>query len=120
MSAIIDVYKLTRDLIDEAKKEKNLELVNQLIDIKLALSELQDENSDLKKQNEELKQARIMEDELELQPQGYYIRKSEKEEKKDIKYCVSCWQNMRKLMPYTPSIGRAIQCSNCNHKIIQQ
>lgn len=28
MSTIMDVYQLTRDLIDDAKKVKNLELVN--------------------------------------------------------------------------------------------
>ena len=40
MGTIVDIYQLVRDLIDEAKKEKNLEMVNQLIEIKLALSEM--------------------------------------------------------------------------------
>ena len=41
MGTIMDVYQLVRDLIEEAKKEKNLEMVDQLIEIKLFLSEIQ-------------------------------------------------------------------------------
>ena len=50
-------------------------------------------------------------------PKGYYIRKSEKAEGRDIKYCAACWQNSKKLMPYVDSIGGAKQCSNCHNFI---
>lgn len=66
---------------------------------------------------EELEQSNIIEEDLELLPKGYYIRKSEKAEGKDIKYCAACWQNIKKLMPYIDSIGSTKQCSNC-HNII--
>ena len=49
---IMDLYSLVRDLIEEAKEQKNLSLVEKLIDIKLAISELQDENEALKKKLE--------------------------------------------------------------------
>lgn len=117
MGTIMDVYQLVRDLIEETKKEKNLEMVDQLIEIKLFLSEIQNENNDLKRRIAELEQASITEEDLELQPQGYYIKKSEKEEGKNIKYCAACWNNTKKLMPYVPSIGRAIQCNNCHYVI---
>lgn len=55
----MDIYQLVRDLIDEAKNQKNLELVDRLIEIKLALSEIEDENRDLKKRIEELEQSNI-------------------------------------------------------------
>ncbi len=51
MGTVMDIYQLVRDLIDEAKNQKNLELVDRLIEIKLALSEIEDENRDLKKRN---------------------------------------------------------------------
>lgn len=92
MGTVMDIYQLVRDLIDEAKNQKNLELVDRLIEIKLALSEIEDENRDLKKRIEELEQSNIIEEDLELLPKGYYIRKSEKAEGKDIKYCAACWQ----------------------------
>ena len=96
MGTVMDIYQLVRDLIDEAKKQKNLELVDKLIEIKLS---------------------NIIEEDLELLPKGYYIRKSEKAEGKDIKYCVACWQNIKKLMPYVNSVGSSKICCNC-HNII--
>ena len=48
MGTVMDIYQLVRDLIDEAKKQKNLELVDKLIEIKLSLSEIEDENRDLR------------------------------------------------------------------------
>ena len=117
MGTVMDIYQLVRDLIDEAKKQKNLELVDKLIEIKLSLSEIEDENRDLKKKIEELEQSNIIEEDLELLPKGYYIRKSEKAEGKYIKYCVACWQNIKKLMPYVNSVGSSKICCNC-HNII--
>ena len=73
MGTVMDIYRLVRDLIDEAKNQKNLELVDRLIEIKLALSEIEDENRDLKKRIEELEQSNIIEEDLELLPKGYYI-----------------------------------------------
>ena len=120
MGTVMDIYQLVRDLIDEAKNQKNLELVDRLIEIKLALSEIEDENRDLKKRIEELEQSNIIEEDLELLPKGYYIRKSEKAEGRDIKYCAACWQNSKKLMPYVDSIGGAKQCSNCHNSLIKK
>ena len=59
MGTVMDIYQLVRDLIEEAKNQKNLELVDRLIEIKLALSEIEDENRDLKKRIEELEQSNI-------------------------------------------------------------
>ena len=77
MGAIMDIYQLIRDLIDEARKERNLEMVDQLIEIKLALLQLQDENTELKRRITELEQKEKIEEDLELQSKGYYIRISE-------------------------------------------
>lgn len=118
MGAIMDIYQLIRDLIDEARKERNLEMVDQLIEIKLALLQLQDENTELKRRITELEQEEKIEEDLELQSKGYYIRISEKEKGIDVKYCVACWQNTKKLMVYSPlSVGRGAQCCNCHHAI---
>jgi len=117
MGAIMDISQLLRDLIGEAKKAKNLEMVDRLIEIKLALVEMQEENNNLKKQIAELEQSKVTEEDLELQPHGYYVKKSEMAAGKNIKYCAACWQNTKKLMPYTTSIGRGMQCNNCHNVI---
>ena len=85
----MDLYQLVRDLIDEAKKQKNLELVDKLIEIKLAISDIQDENKKLK-------------DELEQQQNvvrhsdGNYI--TLEDDQQQIKYCSTCWGNNHKLI----------------------
>ena len=71
----MDIYQLIRDLIEEAQKQKNLEMVDKLIDIKLSLSNLQDENRELHERIKELEESKITEADLELLPQGYYIKK---------------------------------------------
>ena len=47
MSMVMDVYELIRDLIEEAKEAQNANMVNQLIDIKLTLLDIQEENKKL-------------------------------------------------------------------------
>lgn len=79
---VMDLYSLVRDLIDEAKKQKNLELVDKLIDLKLAVSELQDENDSLKKQMEVI-------DQVERHKDGNYI--TLKDDSLKIRYCSTCW-----------------------------
>lgn len=118
MGTVVDIYQLVRDLIAEAKEVKNLEMVNQLIEIKLALSEMQEENNSLKKRIEELEQTKVTEEDLEIQPKGYFIKKSEREAGINVKYCAACWQNTKKLMPYTTSVGRGMQCNNCHNVIL--
>lgn len=85
----MDLYQLVRDLIDEAQKQKNLKLVDKLIEIKLAISDIQEENKELKS-------------ELELQQNvvrhsdGNYI--TLENDQKKIRYCSTCWGNDHKLI----------------------
>ncbi len=89
MSAVMDVYQLIRDLIEEAKKAQNLDMVSQLIDIKLELSNIQDENRTLKKELEQLQN-------VERHVDGNYI--TLKDEELHIQYCSTCWGNDRKFI----------------------
>ena len=89
MSAVLDIYQLIRDLIEEAKKAQNADMVSQLIDIKLALSDIQDENKKLKKQLEQQKQ-------IVRHSDGNYI--TLKDDELHIQYCSTCWGNERKLI----------------------
>ena len=117
MGAVMDIYQMVRDMIDEAKNQKNLELVEKLIDIKLALLEMEEEKRELEKKIEALEQSKITEDDLELKPKGYYIKRSEEKAGKHIRYCVACWQNINKLMPFVISVGNVQQCCNFHNVI---
>lgn len=89
MNMIMDLYQLVRDLIEEAREQKNIELVDKLIEIKLAISEIQDENHALKLQLEEQNQ-------IVRHGEGNYITLSDDPLK--IQYCSTCWGNDKKLI----------------------
>lgn len=104
---VMDLYSLVRDLIDEAKKQKNLELVDKLIDLKLAISEVQDENESLKKKLDIVNQVERHED-------GNYI--TLKNDSLKIKYCSTCWGEEQKLIQLGHSFDddeRYPKCAIC-------
>ncbi len=115
-------YDALKDAISIAQKTDNIDLYKKLLDLSKDALEQQNEvynltieNQHLKEQIEELSNAKLLEDDLELQPGGYLIRLSEKNKGRRIMYCAACWQNTKKLMPYMKSIGMSYQCSNCQN-----
>lgn len=89
MGEIMDIYKLIRDLIEEAKEHKNLKLVDDLIEIKLKVSELEEENRELRN-NANLKKSIVRHSD------GTYI--TLKDDPQHIRYCAICWGRENKLI----------------------
>lgn len=112
MSAVKDVYDLVRDLVDEAKRQKNLELQEKLMDIQSLIFDIREENEQLKSRVAELEKCSILESELELLDSGLYVKKTEKESGKNIRYCASCFQMHGKLIPVALG-NRILVCPNC-------
>lgn len=55
-----------------------------------------------------------IDNDLELEEGGYYIKKSEQQAGKNIRYCAACYQNTGKLFPITQgSMRRDFFCTNC-------
>lgn len=95
MNMIIDLYQLVRDLIEEAREQKNIGLVDKLIEIKLAISEIQEENRELKMQLEQQNQIVRHDD-------GNYITLTDDPLK--IRYCSTCWGIDKKLIQLMDNI----------------
>ncbi len=114
MGSVMDTYSLVKDLIKEAKEQKNLEIVEKLLDIQEFLFALREENETLKKRISELEESEIIADDLELTEKGVYIRRSEKESGKNIIYCPACYNDYKKLYPIVSTIGNTKQCSKCH------
>ncbi len=117
----MSVYDAFKDALDIAQKIDNVDLYRKLLDLSRDALDLQnevykltEENRKLKAELEDKRESDELETDLELQPEGFYIRKSEREAGKTIKYCAACWNNIRKLMPYTRT-GTLNQCSNCHN-----
>ena len=89
MGEIMDIYKLIRDLIEEAKNQKNLELVDALLEIKLKVNELEEENKELKEQIN-------LKEKIVRHSDGVYITLEDDPQK--IHYCAVCWGRNGKLI----------------------
>lgn len=116
-----DVYgmiKALRDLVQEyhdaAMSEKLAEIQNCFFDIREEMENIKEENRALKLENEQLKASNVLEEDLELTTHGYYIRKSEQAQDKNIHYCAACWQNYKKLMPIVRTEKSGRKCCNCH------
>ena len=120
-----EIYETIKELRDLAKKYRDEKMSEKVVIIQERLFDLREEMESLREENNELKRSiKIMQDvssiesDLELTDKGYYIRKTDRDQEKAIKYCAACWQNYGKLMPYVRTIGRTMQCCNC-HGVIQ-
>ena len=125
MGTLKDLYEIIKDLQSLANDYQNQEVAEKVIEIQKGffalreeLENIKDENSQLKERIKELENKSEHENDLELMPQGYYIKKSEKEQGKDIKYCAACWYKEKKLMPIVRSVGVMMKCCNC-HTVIR-
>ena len=125
MGTLKDIYEIIKELKALVNEYQNEEMSGKVIEIQEGFFDIREELENIKEENRTLKETiRQMEDnselekDLELQPHGYYIKKSEKAANKDIRYCAACWNNYKKLMPIVSTIGTAKQCCNC-HTVIR-
>lgn len=118
MSMVSEAYEILKDLKLLSDKYKDKEILNKVIELQNKFYELKEENECLKSKVAELENATELEKNLELLPSGVYIKKSEKEAGKDIRYCSACFRNYHKLYPIIHgSLRRNRFCSNCNTPI---
>lgn len=99
MGSIIDIYNLIRNLIDEAEKQHNIELVSALIDIKKQVSDIENENKELKNKLE-------INESVTHHNEGTYITLNGDE--LNIHYCAICWGRDHKLIQMKEN--RCLEC----------
>lgn len=90
-----DIKELLKDAKNLATGANDLQLKGKLLDIQDQVYELQEENRNLRLENEELKNAKILESDLEFHD-GYYTRKSD-----GRNFCAKCWDDNKKLISTT-------------------
>ncbi|MBQ3512538.1 MAG: hypothetical protein IJA32_01890 [Lachnospiraceae bacterium] len=118
MSIVEDIYNLLKELKGLSDKYKDEKMSGKLFEIQNKFYELKEENELLKTRIFELENVKELEQDLELLSNGLYIRKSEKEQGKNIYYCSSCFNNHKKLYPIvTGSLRTNHFCSNCKMSV---
>ncbi len=119
----MDAYEILKDLIKEAKRLKNLEMISLSMDVqekifefKEELESVKDENRELKKQLELIKNPSISEDDIKYYPAGFFTLNSKGNK---LPYCSACWKAKRIQIPLSRQFKSwDYKCSSCQSKII--
>ena len=104
MSAVMDIYSLIKDLMDEAEKNKNEQLVSKLIVIEKQVNELDKENQELKKALD-IQENRIWDD----NNMSFTLPENPK-----VHYCSVCYGHNGKLIPMWDLPKRGLACRVCD------
>ena len=114
MSVVGDINDLIKEVRGLAEKYHDRAVSEKLVELHGKFIDLQVENESLKKRINELEAVQDIKNDLEMDPKGWYVRISEREADKEIRYCAACFQNTGKLYPITQgSLHRDYFCTNC-------
>lgn len=123
MGTIKDVYDVLKDLMSEAKKLKNQEMItlamdlqSMFFDFKEEIETTKEENKLLKAEIEQLKMPIVDEDSIINTQNGFFTLKTD-----DVKmpYCSACWKLSKKLVPLTKGVKAwwHYTCPSCKSDI---
>ncbi len=108
MGTIKDVYEILKDLMKEAKRLKNQEMISLAMDLqsmffdfKEEIESVKDENKTLQEEIKKLKQPSIQEEDIKYTKNGFFTLNSEKN---DIPYCSACWKLEGKTVPLAKGV----------------
>lgn len=116
-----DVLKLYKDAKDLATGAHNIQLHDKLLQLQVAMYEMLDENRELRTENHELKNEKIISSEIERKDNAYYHNGKGP-------YCTTCYDSRKKLVYYTTSdvqdnmiskymVGSCAACGNSNVRL---
>lgn len=98
-----NISGIIKDILAIAKKIKNNEIVEKVIELQELLLDARENNDSLKQEIKELKeqiklleQSKIIEEELEFSDRGFFVKKGVI---KRVPYCSHCWYTKHKLIP---------------------
>lgn len=89
------IYEIIKDCINAAQKADNIPLVQSLIDAQKQLLDLINENDNLKRENRELKENKIMLDKIVRHSDAYITLKDDPH---NLIYCSCCFDKDKKLV----------------------
>ncbi len=114
MSVIGEAYEILKDLKSLSDKCRDKEIYDKVLELQSKFYEMKEENETLRGKISELENVTELEKDLEILPTGLFIRKSEKESGKNVKYCASCFRKFHQLYPIVRgSLASNYFCSNC-------
>lgn len=122
MGTFKDIYDVLKDLMSEAKRLKNQEMISlamdlqsMLFDFKEEIENIKEENNNLRREIEGLKKPSIDESDIKYTQNGLYTLFSENNENP---YCSACWKLERKVVPLAKGgVWWKFSCPHCKTEI---
>ena len=113
----MSTYSAIKDAIEIAKKLNQMELLEQLLDVKEQLSELREDNLTKGEQIKQLSEQLALKASIEFDKGVYWIRSDpQTPENGDTPICPRCYDSENKVIRLSivrHSKGPAVRCSNC-------
>lgn len=117
------ISTVVKEILSIAKKVKNNEIVEKVIDLQELLLDAREENDNLKQEIknlndkiESLEQSNVLEDNLIFSSRGFCIKKNIENR---IPYCSHCWHTNHKLIPLSQYRNWwEYKCGECNLNIV--
>ena len=114
LAALGSALGVLKSLTEIAKNVNSIELTQKIIelqrfilDMQTEMTELAEENRSLKQQMEEQQRLQVIAEDMEyVEDGGFYVKKSEKAQGKNIAYCPLCWKAAHADVPLNPQSGR--------------
>jgi len=121
MGNIKDIYDILKDLVSQARKIKNQEVLDLAMDLQERYFDFREENENLKDEVKALRaevarlmQADLDESSIEYTHHGFYTIKGEKPQ---IPYCSACWKLHKLQVPLSQQQQWRYNCSNCKIQV---
>jgi len=114
LAAVGSALGVLKSLTEIAKNANSIELTQKIIelqkfilDMQTGMTELTEENRTLKQRLEEQQRLQVLAEDMEyVEDGGFYVKKSERAQGRDIAYCPLCWKAApRTDVPLNPKSG---------------
>ena len=102
-------YDKFKDVLSIAQKADNIELYRQLLELSAQALDLQEENTRLHREIEELRNKANISQQIERHPETYITLKDDEQH---LLYCAHCWDSEEKLVQLECNDG-SFRCPHC-------
>lgn len=106
------LYEEIKDVAKEIKKQGNIEIYAQLIDLSSQALDMQNEIVSLNAEVSELKKSKDIDSKIERHSEPYITLKGDTEL---ILYCSRCWGHEEKLIQVKCYDSGSFKCTNCEN-----
>lgn len=107
------LYEGIKDVAKVVQQADNVELYRQLLELSSQALDMQNEIKRLTDENNELKKAKNLGDNIERHKETYITLKNENEQ---VLYCSRCWDHEQKLVQVKTYDNGKFQCTHCKNE----